>query len=303
MFGKIVLGTDFSEASKAALFASISMAERCLAKIEAIHVTTFLEDLYYSSGAPAFELDWKPALQEKLETFFPPKLYPNSSRLAISAQSIPAEILKYSRERNADLIVMGSHGHNAVGRLLLGSVTRSVTRNSEIPVMVVRDFKHANRLYQGYTRILVATDFSEISTRALDFGIRFANFLQAELEFIHVVELPELIYQDHNPCTQVKVPSTCELNVDSMLKQMIESRQFKGTYRVQTLFGDPVTKILDCAENINAHFIALGTHGREGMDRLMLGSVTEGVVSKSRVPVFTISSAAQIHNTSDRSVA
>jgi nucleotide-binding universal stress UspA family protein len=291
MFSRIVIGTDFSDPSTAALFAGISMAERCLAKIEVIHITTFLEDLRYSAGSPAFELDWKLPLQSKLETFFPKELYPNSVRLGISAQSIPSEILKYSRQRKADLIILGSHGRNIVEKLLIGSVTQAITRNSEIPVMVVRDIKRVKRPYQAYGRILVATDFSGISLKAVDFGVRLTNFLQAELHLIHVVELPELIYHDKNPCGQIKVPTTCELNVDSTLKRMIETREYQGIHHVETLFGDPVTQILDYANKNNVDFLVIGTHGREGTERLMLGSVTERILSKLSLPVFTISNA------------
>jgi nucleotide-binding universal stress UspA family protein len=58
---------------------------------------------------------------------------------------------------------------------------------------------------------------------------------------------------------------------------------------VKSLFGDPVAEIISYAEKENCGFIVMGTHGRKGLERVLLGSVTAGVISKSRIPVITMS--------------
>jgi nucleotide-binding universal stress UspA family protein len=288
MFNKIVVGTDFSEASKAALLASINLSVRCLGHIDAVHVIPPLEHVYHLSRVPMEEEAWDKTAERQMENFFPKSLHPNSSRTIVSEQSIPGTILKHAREKKADLIVVGSHGRNALGRFFLGSVTQEVARKSEIPVMVVRSYKQVDRPYQSYNRILVPIDFSDVSIRALEFGVKLANFLSADLHLIHVVEMPDPMNYGDYPMTSAGIPVTCELNTNATLQQMVFSRKFRGHCVVKSFFGDPVQQILDYAETNPISFIVMGSHGRKGLERLLLGSVTASVLSYARIPVFTI---------------
>jgi nucleotide-binding universal stress UspA family protein len=290
MFKKIVVGIDFSSASQAALFGGISLATKCLARIEAVHVITLLKELYSPSRFVIPDSDWKSDLSRKFDEFFPKKLYPNSNRTILAGRSVSQDLLRYARENNCDLIVVGTYGATTVGDLLIGSVAQQLARISEIPVMVVRDVKHVVNHYQGFSRVLVPTDFSDTAEKSLHFGVRLANFFKGDLHLVHSVDLPSIeeIYESY-PFARTKLPDTCELNVDSVLDECVGNKELIGNKIVATLVGDPVMEILKYAEKEHIDFIVMGTHGRKGLERILLGSVVSGVLSKSSIPVITLS--------------
>ena len=295
MFRKILIATDFSKASRAALGAAIRLAEQGSARVEALHVCTLNDYAYvgYPLVVPTSSL--QADLDGKLEDFFPNKLFPNSARHVILGHSISDEIQEFARKNGFDLIVLGSHGKGSIGRFLLGSVTQKVTRDSEIPVMVVRDVEHSKERYQGFRRILTPTDFSETSDMAAKFGIEFANFLKADFHYIHVIDLATVTdLTGLYPFLLMKIPATEGMDVNLTLQKDLSKEYFVGNQKVATLIGDPVREILKYSEEHDIDFIVMGTHGRKGMDRFLLGSVAAGVVVRSKVPVITVSTGQKV---------
>lgn len=288
MFEKIVTASDFSDDSRAAMFAAISVAARCLARIEMVHVISYLEDIYDASRFVVPDAGWQKELVKRLEEFFPKHLYPNSERHVLVGSSVAQEILKFAKTEHCGLIVTGRHGRNALAEFLMGSVAQQIARHSEIPVMIVRDEK-SGRQYQGFNRVLVPTDFSPISRKAVEFGSRFASFLGAEFHLIHVVDEPEIkeILSSY-PQYGLNMPSSCEPNLDEILKKMIP-KDLTTKSTVATIIGDPTQGVLNYSEEHSADFIVMGAHGKKGLQRVLLGSLTTAVIAKSRVPVITLS--------------
>jgi nucleotide-binding universal stress UspA family protein len=295
MFKKILVGTDLSKESYAALHAAISLAERCLATIECVMVAPFASEVY---GIPNLLMpltNIPTHLKDELEQFFPAKLYPNSKRQILVNFSIADAIQSHAKKENCDLIVVGTHGRGAVGRFLMGSVAQKLVRDSEIPVMVVRDSGELEQKYQGFTRVLAPTDFSETSTKAVKLAIQFANFLKADLHLVHVVDLPTVTdFTGLYPFLQIQMPDPSQLNVDNTLRALIKDEYLVGNAKVATLLGDPTREILQYMEENKINFVVLGTHGRRGIDRALLGSVTANMIAKSHVPVFTVSQARAV---------
>ncbi|MCI0607033.1 universal stress protein [bacterium] len=290
MFRKILVATDFSKPSRAALLAAISLAEHGSGRVETLHVSTLGEYPFGSSPFVVATSSLQADLRGKLEDFFPQRVYPNSDRHLILGASISDEIQNFARKNGFDLIVLGSHGRGPVGRLFLGSVVQKVTHDSQIPVMVVRDFEHANERYHGFDRILIPTDFSDTSYKALTLGVEFANFLKADLHYIHVIDLPTVT--DLNsvyPFLNMTIPPIAGTDVNLTLQKDLKNHYLVGNQKVATLIGDPVREILSYSEEHHIGFIVMGTHGRKGLERVLMGSVTAGIVARSKIPVITVS--------------
>ncbi len=294
MFKKIMIATDFSKSSNAALYSGLGLAKKCLAKVLAVHSVTPFE-IHFDSPQPLAMAgtEWQNIVEQQFEDFFPTSLYPNSSKEILVGRSAAEEILKAARTENCDLIVIGSHGHGVLGRTLLGSVAQRVTRNSEIPVMVVKDAEHSPKKYQGYERIMVPTDFSDTSLKALDLGVRFSNFLKADLHLMHVVDWPAITLlstvSPGYPFFQVIEPQPDEQRMDKTLKEMLLKKDLIGNSATAIRVGDPADEILLYAKKENIDFIVMGTHGRKGLERVLLGSTTSAVIAKSEIPILTIS--------------
>src|SRR6185295_7706706 len=101
-----------------------------------------------------------------------------------------------------------------------------------------------------------------MSMKALNWSVRYANYLQADLHLLHVADLRS--YSDMitmYSLTETELPNSCDLNVDLSLNKMLEDKELIGKKLVKSLFGDPVAEIIFYAEKEKCGFIVMGTHG------------------------------------------
>lgn len=136
-----------------------------------------------------------------------------------------------------------------------------------------------------YDRILLPTDGSRGNSRAVEQAIGLASETGAELHVLFVVE--DIPY----------APEMMDGEVEARLRQIgedaiedIRTRADDAGVEIETAIedGKPHRAILEYAENGGADLIVMGTHGRSGLDRYLLGSVTERVVRGAEIPVLTV---------------
>jgi nucleotide-binding universal stress UspA family protein len=143
-------------------------------------------------------------------------------------------------------------------------------------------------------RILCPTDFSKYAFRAADYALALARQYDSEVHFLHVIP-SNLVHPEQYPYVAEAMPIGPEFRERALerLDAFVALTRAEG---VRTRFtvseGSPVSVILQTAESDGAHMLCLGTHGREGVERLVLGSVTEKVLRKAKCPVLTVSEPA-----------
>jgi nucleotide-binding universal stress UspA family protein len=142
-------------------------------------------------------------------------------------------------------------------------------------------------------RVVVATDFSEGSERALSAGIQFAKLLgAAAIDLIHVYPSPTRVVAPIPGVAPMPFPGP---EVLEGIQERIEDQSRKisaqdlGCLTV-TAQGNPSDEIVAYADKIGADLIVVGTHGRSGLSRAILGSVAEHVLRKARTPVLVVPS-------------
>ena len=145
----IVVPTDFSEASSHALDYALSLAKTFQAKIYLMHV---YEPIVYYSDAPMgmpdlieLEQNVRVVAEQTLQNILEHQIKTREAEFgAISVETILTqgkpfvEIIQTAKEKNADLIVLSTHGRSALEHILLGSVTEKVVRKAHCPVLTVR---------------------------------------------------------------------------------------------------------------------------------------------------------------------
>ena len=135
------------------------------------------------------------------------------------------------------------------------------------------------------THILVATDFSEGADAAFDYAVVLARALEARVTVLHVYELHTFAYD-------VAFPADLEHDLrDAAIRAMrilLESRPGPGIPLASLVKKGDWRVIDSTAEEIGADWIVVGTHGRHGLARAMLGSVAERIVRTSTRPVLTV---------------
>jgi nucleotide-binding universal stress UspA family protein len=207
---------------------------------------------------------------------------PEQRGLSIVATGDPAEgILKVALEKNIDLIAMSTHGRGGMARLLLGSVAARVVRETQLPVLLTRpDVLHSSRAVQ---RILVAIDGTESSKDLIETVKSLAGGLKAEIILFHAVPEVQDPAPQWAPQTSLSLRSTPEHGLQELADQL-EAQGFTAWPLVAN--GEPVASILTQVEKQNVDVVAMSTQGRSGLDRLLAGSVAEGVLQKSPVAVL-----------------
>jgi len=140
----------------------------------------------------------------------------------------------------------------------------------------------------AFTHILVATDFGDCSTRALDAALEIAQKFDARVTLVHVWEMPTYSFEI-SPYMPNELWLPIEQAAQSQLTtwcETLKARWPKSDAVLRT--GTPWHEVLTAAEGTHADLIVVGTHGRTGLSRVLLGSVAERVVRLAKVPVLTV---------------
>jgi len=138
-------------------------------------------------------------------------------------------------------------------------------------------------------RILVPTDFTETSDHALDWAIGIATPLGAKITLMHSYEIPLVGFPDG---TIIATPELATKIADASQKALdavVEKRKAAGVV-LDTILREGVAweEINAVADDIDASLIVIGTHGRRGLTRALLGSVAENVIRTAHRPVVSI---------------
>ena len=140
-------------------------------------------------------------------------------------------------------------------------------------------------------KILFPTDFSPASEDALRWATSLARDSGATLSIIHVEE-PPMAYGGGELYVALDDDET-KAELRRLLTNVVPT-DHNVPYEHRLLVGDPATAIVEDAEKENADLIVMGTHGRTGLSRLLMGSVAEAVVRRSKCPVLTIKHPAHV---------
>lgn len=199
----------------------------------------------------------------------------------------PAQtIISYAEESDIDLVVAGTRGRRGLQRLLLGSVAEEVVRTAPCPVLTVR--AGDRRTSAGAVRnILAPVDFSEGSDMAVQHAKEIALTYGAQITLLHAVE--EVMYPSAYGMEIADIPGPEVVSrVEKSLAAMARDEIGYEHVVVDSVIGYAPSVILDYEEEHDVDMIVIATHGRSGLERLLLGSVTERVVRRSEAPVFVV---------------
>jgi nucleotide-binding universal stress UspA family protein len=139
----------------------------------------------------------------------------------------------------------------------------------------------------AFKRILIAVDTSEIGTHATLVGLELASALGAEVAFIHVIG-PAISDGAWFPVASAELTEA----PDAEISQVLASLQGRVPISIEAVkfvpVGSPIEAITEAARSWPADLVVIGSHGRDGVDRVLLGSVAEGVARHAPCPVLVV---------------
>lgn len=201
--------------------------------------------------------------------------------------AVPGQnIRSYAQDNAIDLIVMGTHGRRGVDRMLLGSVAEEVVRQAPCPVCTVRNAIETAPS-EAVRRIMVPIDFSDGSTRALRHARELALTYGAEIVALHAIEEVVLPMAYGMAPKQVDAEAV-RPNVERALADLLSEHVGVEHARAEIRVGYPPQEILDAIDEEEIDWVVMGTHGRQGLNRLLMGSVAERIVRHAPCPVLTL---------------
>lgn len=258
-----------------------------------LHVLNVREDGGSSEGeAGSFPVS-EQALHELLTTNGDPPEHVDLASLPIVQEqrdgtSPPDAIVSYAEDHDIDLVVVGTHGRRGLQRLLIGSVAEEVLRTAPCPVLTVRGEEEVAPAW-AVRNILVPLDFSDASVDALRHAKELALTYGAQITLLHAVE--EVVYPSAYGIEPANLPGPQVIDrVEKNLANLARSEIGYEHVVVQAKVGYAPSTILDHAEANEVDLVVIATHGRTGLERMLLGSVAERVVRRAPAPVFVVKS-------------
>lgn len=194
-------------------------------------------------------------------------------------------IVEYAERYDYDLVVMPTHGREGLSRYLIGSVSEKVVRLSSVPVLTVR-MQPDEQLTFPYEDILIPTDGSTAATHAAEHLVELAAALDATVHVLSVVDDSALGPDVRSTVSGEESEQAATDAVETVVSDA-ETHGVTDTVR-HIEHGTPAEEILDCIESNDIHAVGMGTTGKRGTDRILLGSVAEKTVRSAPVPVMTV---------------
>ena len=306
MYQSLLVPLDGSSFSEHALPVALGIARRAGAALHLIHVhppwaagyaeASLVLDDSLELLAKQHEHTYLDDLVSRLKALAPVQV---SSSLVEG--DVPAMVRAAVTSTGADLVVMTTHGRSPLGRFWLGSVADELVRDVPAPMLLIRPHDAKPDLTQEPTfrHLLLPLDGSPLAEQMIEPAVALGTLTNADYTLVRVIRTPA-------PWAFPAEPGSLEHNVEAMLDQLdkleeqmrseaaayldgVAGRLRQRGLRVATrvvMADQPAPAILHEASPPAVDLVALETHGRRGLSRLLLGSVADKVIRGAAVPVL-----------------
>ena len=282
ILNKVLVPTDFSEASERVLAYARAFSEDYGAKIYISHAVNPTPPIFVPMEPIPIDLDaeWQDA-QARLNRFEANQLLNGTRHETILGRGEAWNVIEdVIRQHSIDLVLLGTRGKHGLKKLLFGSGAEQIFRHADCPVLTVGpNVKVADGDIAGFRHIVFATDFSAGSLHALPYALSLAEENQATLSFLHV--MPIAIPQEQAPVAEV---------IRKRLQVLIPSDAEDWCHPSAIVnFAFPSEGILHVAEEQSADLIVMGVHKRALRAASHLPwAIAYEVICHAHCPVLTV---------------
>jgi len=285
VFRSIVVPVDGSSLAEGAIPYALALAERTQSQVRFV--------LVHPGQYPPLLIDTATGYLAEVTERFRPRLGASLSSIILNGPAA-SSLVQHVRDIGADLVVMTTHGRSGIERAWLGSVADEVIRSIEVPVIVLRPRTDGTVPAFDMREILVPLDGSPLAETAIGPAAVLANLWDAEMSLVEMVYpvlfTPDAVLPFAGGYDEELTAGKCELAKD-YVRDLSGSLRAKGIRASGTALVGPrpvAESLLDLAHPARISLVALATHGRGGLRRLVLGSVADKVVRGAQVPILVI---------------
>jgi nucleotide-binding universal stress UspA family protein len=285
MYENVLLPFDGSEGAAEVLHHASEIAHWADATIHLLYVADTTRDsvtVVEDHTVDVLEQQGEEILEEAKKTL---QTLGNAYETDVVQGNPAPTIVEYAERYDQDLVVMPTHGREGISRYHIGSVAEKVVRLSSVPVLTVR-MRPDEQLTFPYENILIPTDGSTAATHAAASLVEFAAALDATVHVLSVVEEATLGPDVRSTASEKETEEAAANAIETVVSEA-ESHGVANTVE-HIEHGTPVEEILASIESNEIHAVGMGTTGKRGTDRILLGSVAEKTVRSAPVPVMTV---------------
>jgi nucleotide-binding universal stress UspA family protein len=300
MYKTIMVPTDGSGFDREAIRVALRIARQSAARVRLVRVLPTGSFLGVASEGTPLPLDVSQSERDHAlsELYSLAAECRASSNVDISvhlhAGPVSDVLQGYARRHDVDLIVMSTHGRSGISRLALGSVTDSLIRHTTIPVLVVKSpTSYLNpRIVEQFKRIIVPLDGSLLAEQILPPVLALAKLEEAEITLLTVL-LPQSYSQKVIPDPVLPWWDKDVAAAQSYLFRVAGELRGKGvSVTTDIVIAEQVPNAIgDFASRERADLIAIATHGRGGLVRMMRGSVADATIHSAKMSMLVFKPA------------
>ncbi|ELY40673.1 universal stress protein [Natronorubrum sulfidifaciens] len=291
----LLIPTDGSDPAEAAARRGFDLAAQCDAAVDVLSVAddTIATGAGYSGDSQSIRKRLREQATARATALRDDATDCGLEATAVTREGIPSkEIVDYADEHAMDAIAIGTSGRGGVSRAVVGSVADKVVRTASVPVVTINP-EAASEATRKLTvdSILLPTDGSDTAEAVIHHGIELAAQLDATVHLLSVIDsdraqvFSALANADADIAAELRERAT-----DALDERAAEARACDIDVVTTIRDGDPAEEIVDYADTESIDLIAMGTAGRGGFERFIVGSVTDDVVRTASVPVVTMRS-------------
>lgn len=286
----ILLATDGSEDAAAAARAAADLSKRLNAELYVVHAWRKPREYAYP-GVPK-PLDVTSIFQRDAERLLEKERECLESMGAETTESYlesgrPADVvLNFSEQLGIDLLVMGSRGHGAFGRIAMGSVSEEVVHHASCPVLMVRGGEHT----WPPERVVIGDDGSEDASRAGELGVGLGKLFEAPILLVRAYQQPPApmgLPSDQFDLYERMVEQNFEGEAQALEQRAKELGSALGTRpKAEISSGNPAVVLDKAAGEDESTLIVVGSRGLGAVRRMALGSVSTKILRAAKGPVL-----------------
>jgi nucleotide-binding universal stress UspA family protein len=297
MYARMVVPLDGSGFGDHAIAAAAAIARRAGAEIELVHVHQTPHDDHYLGDITAYQFQGEYHRPAELNSAH---LENERAGLRLRAEGMAEEHGVRARYRlleglvhdalqreieqlGADLVVMATHARHGISRWRYGSIGDAVMRHSSVPTVLVRPTAEPATRERRFRRILVALDGSAFSEEIVPAALQMAVVMDADVTLLHVLPRSSAAVRSAG-----WLPESFD-DSDAYLEALADRYSSVAYLSTRTVVADrPSTAIAQLAHSEGHDLIALATHGRGGLTRMLVGSTADEVLGLTFTPVLAV---------------
>jgi len=292
---KVLIGTDFSDSSSLAVRVGMEWAAKWNEKPFLVHVDTLSPKLkkmpihQVNSPEDVFDFEkWiKDSLGKKLDDQLESlKLDPNQTKVILKTGRVDEQVIEVAKNLDCSLLVVGGKHHDLMDRLFIGSSAEKLAQHSPVPVLVV---KNENAIVPK--KILLATDFSPLSSKALDWAIKVAKVFSSKIFLFHGISSNFAQYTLDFPfdTTSTKYISQViqeqkEISLEKVkvYEQKLQENDISFETHVETVLDQNMADaLITRSHEWNIDLSILAPHSKTPVQKFLLGSVAIKMLRKA----------------------